>query len=171
MMVPNQSVMSFTWYQNFRQNDIAISIRKSPWTLSPGMSQTCRTEILNPLTYKNFWLSPHLNWIFKKYRKIHQTIEKWWFFNKGYKKAEAACCARCPPVKKITLRGEALRVIPSGSPWDLEAGSRPEVSTYSKYRPGEILSYAPGAFVKCTRCPGTISIIFGSPSFPKQFWD
>ena len=30
------------------------------------------------------------------------------------RKAVAACCARCAPVKKITLRAEALRVIVSG---------------------------------------------------------
>ena len=58
-----------------------------------------------------------------------------------------------------------------GVSWDQGAGSRPEDSKYSKYPSGEILSCAPGAFVMCTRCPGTISIIFISPSFPKQFWD
>ena len=127
---------------------------KSPWTLSLGLLQTCRLEILNPYTYENFWLSSHLNWIVKKYRKNHQTIKKWWFFNEGYQKAEAACCARCPPAKKITLRGEALRVIPSGSPWDLGAGSRPEDSKYSKYRSGEILSCAPGRVCHVRVVPG-----------------
>ena len=79
--------------------------------------------------------------------------------------------AKVSPVKKITLRGGALRVIPSGSPWDLGAGSRPEDSTYSKYWSGEILSCAPGVFVMCVSCPGIILIIFDSASFPGQFRD
>ena len=72
-----------------------------------------------------------------------------WFF---WCLASARRVCRWPRI--LLFEAEALRVIPSGSPWDQGAGSRPEVSKYSKWCSGKILSCAPGRLSHIFVVPG-----------------
>ena len=89
--------------------------------------------------------SDQLILLYRMWETNEKPIKNWWFFGVSFS-APSLYSASLPPAENITLRAEALRVIPSGSPWDLGAGSRPEVSTYSKWCPGKILCHSLDTF-------------------------
>ena len=53
-----------------------MTLRKSPWTLSTAMSQTCRIEILNPHTCENFSLRSRSDPIVENLKINSKSIEK-----------------------------------------------------------------------------------------------